>query len=177
MKMFITMQRQVQLNLYLSCSSICSNTYATCFCPCGAECRILVPWPRNGIYAPAVEAWWLSNWTTTLNHFTTYTTHFHDHTFKIQLVEQLLSLSLSLSLFFFLLSFPYTITCFPSRWIFRTVYIKHQRKSWSEVKWYVLLLYLFSGWSHYITAFIVISHSLWVVFLWIGENLSLCKEI
>lgn len=172
MKMFITMQRQVQLNLYLSCSSICSNTYATCFCPCGAECRILVPWPRNGIYAPAVEAWWLSNWTTTLNHFTTYTTHFHDHTFKIQLVEQLLSLS-----FFFLLSFPYTITCFPSRWIFRTVYIKHQRKSWSEVKWYVLLLYLFSGWSHYITAFIVISHSLWVVFLWIGENLSLCKEI
>ena len=100
MKMFITMQRQVQLNLYLSCSSICSNTYATCFCPCGAECRILVPWPRNGIYAPAVEAWWLSNWTTTLNHFTTYTTHFHDHTFKIQLVEQLLSLSLSLFFFF-----------------------------------------------------------------------------
>ena len=101
MKMFITMQRQVQLNLYLSCSSICSNTYATCFCPCGAECRILVPWPRNGIYAPAVEAWWLSNWTTTLNHFTTYTTHFHDHTFKIQLVEQLLSLSLSLFFFFY----------------------------------------------------------------------------
>lgn len=89
MKMFITMQRKVQLNFYLFCSSICSNTYATCFCPCGTECRILVPWPRNGIYALAVEAWWLNKWTTTLNHFTTYTTHFHDHTFKIQLVEQL----------------------------------------------------------------------------------------
>ena len=89
MKMFITMQRKVQLNFYLFCSSICSNTYAMRFCPCGTECRILVPWPRNGIYALAVEAWWFNNWTTTLNHFTTYTTHFHDHTFKIQLVEQL----------------------------------------------------------------------------------------
>ena len=89
MKMFITMQRKVQLNFYLFCSSICSNTYAMRFCPCGTECRILVPWPRNGIYALAVEAWWFNKWTTTLNHFTTYTTHFHDHTFKIQLVEQL----------------------------------------------------------------------------------------
>lgn len=169
MKMFITMQRKVQLNFYLFCSSICSNTYATHVCPCGTECRILVPWPRNGIYALAVEAWWLNKWTTTLNHFTTYTTHFHDHTFKIQLVEQLPFF------FFFLLSFLYTFTYFPFRWIFRTIYIKHQRKSWSEVKWYVPLLYLFSGWSHYITAFIVISYSLWVVFLWIGENLSLRK--
>ena len=108
MKMFITMQRKVQLNFYLFCSSICSNTYATHVCPCGTECRILVPWPRNGIYALAVEAWWLNKWTTTLNHFTTYTTHFHDHTFKIQLVEQLLFFFFfftEFSVYFYIFSF------------------------------------------------------------------------
>lgn len=106
MKMFITMQRKVQLNFYLFCSSICSNTYAMRFCPCGTECRILVPWPRNGIYALAVEAWWFNNWTTTLNHFTTYTTHFHDHTFKIQLVEQLpFFFFTEFSVYFYIFSF------------------------------------------------------------------------
>ena len=106
MKMFITMQRKVQLNFYLFCSSICSNTYATHVCPCGTECRILVPWPRNGIYALAVEAWWFNKWTTTLNHFTTYTTHFHDHTFKIQLVEQLpFFFFTEFSVYFYIFSF------------------------------------------------------------------------